>query len=151
MFLLSFIFLFLVLTTPLFYALILLAVSLLVVCISVLGSSISSLLGLLILLVYYGAIIILISYVCSVSPNLNYDLLSVNNPVFISTLFLVGRSFLGVFLPGLSLSAPSSPLMVSFFYSLMGSFRFLLVCILIIIVLFFCSTYTQVSSPFRSV
>lgn len=63
----------LVLSTPLTYALFLVVFRILMIYVLVLNCVLSGLLGLLLLLVYLGAMIILISYVCAVVPNLDYE------------------------------------------------------------------------------
>lgn len=154
LFCVSVLFILLIVSSPLFYMVILLIVSLLLVYTLVVYSALSGLLGLLILLVYYGAILILISYVCSVSPNVNYDLFGFYSPVFwfrfalsvvpIATLFFWPSDF------SFALSCPSVASLVSYFYSYLGAPSLIFICVVILIVLLFCSFYTYLSSPFRS-
>lgn len=150
MFILRVILFLIVLASPLFYSLILLFIRLFIISAATLYSVIPRLLGLLILLVYYGAIIILISYVCSVSPNLNYDFYRLSDPLFLAILTIACGSLISLFVP-ISVISFSPLILTSFFYSYAGSYCFVLVCIFMLVVLFFCSIYTQVSSPFRSV
>ncbi len=142
--------LFFLTSSPLHYALLLVAFSTLIVRILVSNSVIPGVLGFLILLVYLGAIIILLAYVCAVVPNLHYNtsLSFTNLFLFFSclTLFLVLNLFTFI---------PSSESLITFnlarfFYSIKGVIIFFLVVIIMLVILYTTSTTSQVSRPIRS-
>lgn len=135
---------------PLFYSLSLVFLSSFAVFHLVFNSVIPASIGFILLLVYLGAILILFSYVCAVVPNLSYGSLSLSLRVV-----LVIVSFIIIFLLNFSLFYFTSTIhsfnLVSYFYRTFGILSFLTTIIFILIILYSCSVFTQVSSPFRSI
>lgn len=150
---LLFILSFIILTvSPLHFSILLISFSSLVVYHLVSFSHIPALIGLLILLVYLGAIIILLAYVCAVTPNLYFGssvsitkfvLFLLSSLLFLCVNFCFFSSFSSSF--SMSFSLPS------FFYSCYGALSFFFVIIMMLVVMFVVSTSSQVRSPIRSV
>lgn len=151
MLILTFILFFTIFVSPLFYAVILLLVRGYVIFHLTVSSIMPGLISLLILLVYYRAIIILICYVCSISPNVSYEKVSTLSSTRVFIFCLVIRSAVSIAIPTQFSTSFSNLQLVSFFYSYLGSSMLLFICGIMLLVLFFCSLYTHVSSPFRSV
>jgi hypothetical protein len=104
---------------------------------------------LIFLIVYLGAIIILIGYICAVCPNLNLSSSVILSPLIslslLSTLLLSYLTF-----PSLPLSSVST--VTEFFYSSSGLFVFaVLILILFLTLLIVTSQYSTPTGPFRSV
>jgi hypothetical protein len=108
---------------------------------------VTSLTVLMLLIVYVGAIIILIGYVCAVCPNVNFSVTPGSYPLIF---FLTPLIF---FLTPACLSTPSSYFSsFNFFYSTLGLPIFLLVVfMLFLILLIVTSYYVSPKGPFRSV
>lgn len=107
-------------------------------------SLVSGLLGLLILLVYVGAIMVIVSYICAVSPNIKY---SRSLSVGVICSFVCCLTLLSLTLPSVTCPQPSPErLSPSFLFSDMGVWFVLVLCLFMLIVLIY-STYT---SPLRS-
>jgi hypothetical protein len=111
--------------------------------------SLSVLTMLIFLIVYLGAMIILIGYICAVCPNLNLSSSVMFSPILslslLSTLLLSYLTF-----PSLPLSSVST--ITEFFYSFSGLFVFaVLVLILFLTLLIVTSQYSTPAGPFRSV
>ena len=109
---------------------------------------ITSLTVLMLVIVYVGAIIILIGYVCAVCPNVNMSSQTAYVP-FVSLLFVISTLFFPSnqsFLPAASIS------IFDFFYSSYGvSVFLLLIFMLFVILLVVTSYYVSPKGPFRSV
>lgn len=109
---------------------------------------ITSLTVLILLIIYVGAIIILIGYVCAVCPNVNMSSQTAYIP-FVSLLFVISTLFFPSnqsFLPAASIS------IFDFFYSSYGvSVFLLLIFMLFVILLVVTSYYVSPKGPFRSV
>ena len=133
----------------LFYTIALLAVVVLLLYSLVANSIIHTLTMLMLLIVYVGAMIILIGYICAISPNLMV------NTTFSQSLYLFG------FIPLMSLFFDSKRWLVTFssgdyirnyFYSSFGLISFLFVVfILFVTLLMVTSQYLAPKGPFRSI
>jgi hypothetical protein len=102
----------------------------------------------ILVIVYVGAIIVLIGYICAVSPNLSlepdYTLLL---PLFIAFTLFYFINFFPIF----NLDRVFSSL-VDYYYSLQGLFTFLtLVFILFVTLLIVTCPYSVFGGPFRSI
>jgi hypothetical protein len=102
----------------------------------------------MLVIVYVGAIIVLIGYICAVSPNLSlepdYTLLL---PLFIAFTLFYFINFFPIF----NLDRVFSSL-VDYYYSLQGLFTFLtLVFILFVTLLIVTCPYSVFGGPFRSI
>lgn len=103
-----------------------------------------------ILLVYIGAMIIIIGYVCAVSPNPFYGpSLSPLLSVIFSTLLRLTIYFSFDYFHPITSSTPFSS--VSYLYGFIGLSVFFTLLFYIFIVLYSASSFTQVNSPFRSI
>lgn len=106
---------------------------------------ISSLTVLMLLIVYVGAMIILIGYVCAVCPNINLS------PTFNRSLFFIVPIFI-VFIPVHFMTPSLYSHSFNFFFTSLGSFVFVIVVlILFVILLIVTSYYVSPKGPFRSV
>jgi hypothetical protein len=113
----------------------------------VINSSVSGLLGLLILLVYVGAMIIIIRYICAVSPNMKY---SYSVSVILVTFITVLLIFLSLLLPRLGSTPNPDFLTPSFLFTDLGLWLVSILCLFIVIILMY-STYTSpIVSSLRS-
>lgn len=133
----------------LFYIISLLALSIIVLFWLVRSNQLSTLMFLLILIVYVGAIMILIGYVCAVSPNFNLTPIYENYwlIVFLPIIYFFYESYLGV----LRESAKSGALLDYFFRS-WGFFFFLIVVFMLFLTLLIVtSQYRSPQGPFRSI
>jgi hypothetical protein len=134
----------------LYYAISLLFVSVLVLCVLLSNFMISSLTVLIVCIVYLGAIMILVGYVCAICPNfiiggLFYRLLSPS-----LALFVLYFSYFPSILP--STSPPLSTTLLDFFYCSSGSFLFLVILLMLFFTLLIVtSQYLTPKGPFRSV
>jgi hypothetical protein len=101
----------------------------------------------MLLIIYVGAIIILIGYVCAVCPNVNFS----SNTKYLYSFVIF--SLLSAFMTPSAFMAPSAFMPVfNFFYSSSGvSVFILLVFMLFIILLVVTSYYFSPKGPFRSV
>ena len=107
---------------------------------------ISSLTVLMLLIVYVGAIIILIGYVCAVCPNVNFS--TTTN----SYSFVLVAPALVLLTPAQFLAPSLYSHSFNFFFTVVGSTIFLVVVlILFIILLIVTSYYVSPKGPFRSV
>lgn len=131
----------------LYFTMMLLAISIITLCSLVLNTSLASLTAFMLVIVYVGAMIVLIGYICAISPNLvlepDYSLVYVFILLF-SSFFIID-----------SFSTPSlnstTFTLVDFFYSYQGLFVFLsLVSILFLTLLIVTSQYSVPQGPFRS-
>lgn len=113
-----------------------------------LNTYISSLTALIFIIVYVGAIIILIGYICAISPNMILEPDYSNIYLFLF-LFIVFSS-----LDSLSFTrfSPTNLSMADFFYSSEGVFVFFtLAFMLFITLLIVTSQYTTPRGPFRAI
>lgn len=148
-----FIFIFLIISslflTPLTISLLLVFTSLFLA--SIIGFNFLSrgLLLFAILLVYIGAMMIIIGYVCAVSPNPFYGpSLSPLLSIILSFLVRSTAYFSFDYFNPITISTPFSS--VSYLYGFMGLSVFFTLVFYIFIVLYSASSFTQVNSPFRS-
>ena len=110
-------------------------------------SFVSGLLGLLILLVYVGAIMVIIRYICAVSPNIKY---TYSLRVVALGSFMLFLRLLVFTLPPLSPLPQPETLSPSFLFTDLGIWFAIILCLFILIVLMY-STYTSpLSSSLRS-
>ena len=110
-------------------------------------SFVRGLLGLLILLVYVGAIIVIIRYICAVSPNIKY---TYSLSVVALAAFMLCLSSVSFTLSSVTLPPPSETLSPSFLFTDFGIWLVAILCLFILIVLMY-STYTSpLSSSLRS-
>ena len=147
-FLLTFLlFLLFAFVNTLFYSIGLLAISICLLFIISLSHQIRTLTVLMLLIVYVGAIIVLIGYVCAISPNLIVtQSLSVYLGVVLSILSILFGDKLWV-LPSLFSYAPLS----SFFYSSYGLVLFVLIALMLFVTLLIVtSQYLSPKGPFRA-
>jgi uncharacterized membrane-anchored protein len=83
----------------------------------VINSCVSGLLGLLILLVYVGAMMIMIRYICAVSPNMKYSYsLGVRVVAFVTGVLIT----ISLLLPGFSSTPSPDSLTPSFLFTDLG-------------------------------
>jgi len=131
----------------LYFTMMLLAISIITLCSLVLNTSLASLTAFMLVIVYVGAMMVLIGYICAISPNLvlepDYSLVYVFILLF-SSFFIID-----------SFSTPSlnstTFTLVDFFYSYQGLFVFLsLVSMLFLTLLIVTSQYSVPQGPFRS-
>ena len=121
-------------------------VSFLVTCI-VINSSIGGLIGLLVLLVYVGAIMIIISYICAVSPNIKY---CTSIGVMVLLFFIFVALLLSSVLPAPSSTPCVDTLTPSFLFTDLGLPVVIVLCLSIVLILIY-STYTSpIASSLRS-
>jgi len=132
----------------LFYSISLLAVTTSLLCYLVSHLMLHTLTMLMLLIVYVGAIIILIGYICAICPNL---ILSSTNRGLSYYLYYL-TAYLVLFPESLSvaLSPPFTP-MCNYFYATSGGLIFsLIVVMLFITLLIVTSQYMTPKGPFRS-
>ena len=110
----------------------------------------STLTILMLCIVYIGAIIILIGYVCAVCPNVLSSKTSlINSPLLL--LILVGLFNIVAFDRSFVTSVPQKLTMVEYFYSTTGFFIFItLILMLFLTLLMVTSQYSVPKGPFRS-
>lgn len=131
----------------LYFTMMLLAISILTLSSLVLNTYLNTLTAFILVIVYVGAIIVLIGYICAISPNLvlepDYSLLL---PFWVLlVLFFMLDSFS---LPVFNMSTFT---LVDFFYSYQGLFVFItLVFMLFLTLLIVTSQYSVPHGPFRS-
>ncbi len=105
--------------------------------------------GIMLLLVYLGAIMILIGYICAVSPNFITSPVSLRQLISILTSVLASIFLFSVSLP-VARSSAETP--IALFFSSHGLFLFaLIVRILFVCLLIVTSQYFSPKGPFRSV
>jgi len=131
-----------------FYAMSLLAVVLCLLFSLVSTYCVHTLTILVLLIVYVGAMIILIGYVCAISPNLITCTVAPFSPIFLASSALLLTSCVD---PKQWLSPHRADFLRSFFYSSYGVVSFLtLIFILFITLLIVTSQYLAPRGPFRS-
>jgi hypothetical protein len=131
----------------LYFTIILLVISVLTLSSLVLNTYLSTLTAFMLVIVYVGAIIVLIGYICAISPNLvlEPDFRLTSPFILVFSLFLF---FDGFKVPTFNLSTFT---LVDFFYSYQGLFVFLsLVFMLFLTLLIVTSQYSVPQGPFRS-
>jgi hypothetical protein len=131
----------------LYFTIMLLTISVLTLSSLVINTLLNTLTAFMLVIVYVGAIIVLIGYICAISPNL------VLEPDYSITYLFVSLFFTFTILD--SFSTPtfntSTFTLVDFFYSYQGLFVFIsLVFILFITLLIVTSQYSVPQGPFRS-
>lgn len=131
----------------LYFTIMLLAISMLTLSSLVLNTYLRTLTAFMLIIVYVGAMIVLIGYICAISPNL------VLEPDFslITPFFIVFALF--SLLEGFNPTSfnMSTFTLVDFFYSYQGLFVFLsLVFMLFLTLLIVTSQYSVPQGPFRS-
>lgn len=130
----------------LYFTMALLVVSIITLAYLVLNTHLAALTGFILVIVYVGAMIVLIGYICAVSPNL---VLEPNYSYLISSFMLVLLVFTLSKFSICSFSVQSFTL-VDFFYSGQGLFMFLtLVFILFFTLLIVTSQYSTPQGPLR--
>lgn len=113
----------------------------------VFSSSLAGLLGLLILLVYVGAIIVIIRYICAVSPNIKYYF---SIRLFVAC-FLVFLVLLGaILLPYVTMPFSTSLLSPSFIFRDVGVTVLIILSLFIILILIYSTYMSPVASSLRS-
>lgn len=132
----------------LFLTMCLLAISIVSLSLLAINSHINILTAFMLVIVYVGAIIILIGYICAISPNMIIE------PNY-SNLFLLFTLFLTYYVlrPELSVSFDITTFNLSdYFYSSYGLYIFIvIVLILFLTLLIVTSQHTVPKGPFRSV
>lgn len=131
-----------------YYTLTLLSIVLLLLTSLVSVSSVHTLTMLMLLIVYLGAIIILIGYICAISPNL-----IINTNLFTGFQFLIIVLCITLFLDFKSWSVLSTTgdYLTGYFYSPFGVVPFsLVVFMLFVTLLIVTSQYLAPKGPFRS-
>ena len=139
---------------PLIYSVVLLSFSIFFLLLLSLHLNLTVLSFLLITIVYVGAIIIFIGYICAVTPNLRLERTLLTPILFIFGLFLpLSFLSLGSSYPYPKSSSASVSLdLVRFFYSSHGSLLFLLlICMIFFTLLMATSHYLRPKGPFRSI
>lgn len=131
----------------LYFTIILLVISVVTLSSLVLNTYLRTLTAFMLVIVYVGAMIVLIGYICAISPNL------VLEPDFrfilpFTLVFLAFMLFEGFKVPTFNMSTFT---LVDFFYSYQGLFIFSsLVLILFLTLLMVTSQYSVPQGPFRS-
>ncbi len=131
----------------LYFTMILLTISILTLSSLVLNTFLSSLTAFILVIVYVGAMIVLIGYICAIRPNL-----------VLEPDYSLGYFFSLLLISFILLDSFSSPVfnmstftLVDFFYSYQGLFVFIsLVLILFLTLLIVTSQYSVPQGPFRS-
>jgi len=131
----------------LYFTMMLLFISVFTLSSLVLNTYLNSLTAFILIIVYVGAIIVLIGYICAIRPNLvlepDYSILYLFI-LIILTFFILDSFSVPVF-------NTSTFTLVDFFYSFQGLFVFLsLVFILFLTLLIVTSQYSVPQGPFRS-
>ncbi len=131
----------------LYFTIMLLTISVLTLSSLVINTLLNTLTAFMLVIVYVGAIIVLIGYICAISPNL------VLEPDYSITYLFISLFFTFTILD--SFSTPtfntSTFTLVDFFYSYQGLFVFIsLVFMLFITLLIVTSQYSVPQGPFRS-
>lgn len=130
-----------------FLVLSLLAVSILSLIALSSSLSLHALTSFMLVIVYVGAMMVLIGYVCAVTPNITLE------PSYSNILAIIFTFFLTFSLsPSIDLSFSTTDITIAdYFYSSYGLFTFsLLVLMLFITLLMVTSQYTSPKGPFRS-
>jgi hypothetical protein len=129
-----------------FYTLLLLVFSVSLLYLAACSSYVTILIYVIVVIVYGGAIMILIGYICAVCPNVSFSRSSLSSMVF---LFLVPVYLLSE----LTYTSPTSLVDLSvFFYSHFGFFIFIvLFTSLFVTLLIVTSQHSSPKGPFRSV
>jgi|ERR1712127_42676 len=131
----------------LYYTMSLLMISFTVLGFLTLNTCINFLTAFILIIVYVGAMIVLIGYICAISPNLilepDYSILYFFSIYFIFTFLFTSYNF--------SLFNLRVSTIVDYFYSYQGVFIFfVLVVILFVTLLIVTSQYSVPKGPFRS-
>ena len=145
-FLVSLILLF-IYVNSLFYSISLLLIALILLSFIISLQLINSLTILILCIVYFGAIIILIGYICAICPNVN-----ISSQFSFRTIFLLFTIISIILLPFFFYNISSSLIsMTAYFYSSHGLFLFLfLIFMLLLTLLIVTSQYLIPKGPFRS-
>jgi len=131
----------------LYFTIMLLGISILTLSYLVLKTSVRALTAFILIIVYVGAIIVLIGYICAVSPNLSLE------PDYSVTSLLVILVPFRFLLEGFSFPTIRSTVftLTDFFYSFRGLFMFFsLVLMLFFTLLIVTSQYSVPQGPLRS-
>ena len=132
----------------LFYTIALLIITFLVLSYLALNRYLTFLSAFILIIVYVGAIIVLIGYICAISPNLVLEP-SYNNIFILSLILFFIIIFDSITFSTFSLTTST---IVDYFYSYQGIYIFfVLVLILFITLLIVTSQYSVPRGPFRSV
>lgn len=132
----------------LYYTIALLVISICILRYLTLNVYLTTLTALILIIVYVGAIIILIGYICAVSPNLN---LEPDFSFLYPSIFLLFLLILFFKKDSTSFSLTLSTI-TDFFYRVQGIFLFFtLIFILFICLLIVTSQYSSPRGPFRSI
>ena len=130
----------------LYFTIALLIISMFTLAFLVLNTNLSALTGFILIIVYVGAIIVLIGYICAVSPNLNLE----PNYSFLFLIILLAR--ITFFLSPISQCTFNTTVftLVDFFYSLQGLLIFFtLIFMLFFTLLIVTSQYSTPQGPLR--
>jgi hypothetical protein len=130
----------------LYFTIALLIISMFTLAFLVLNTNLSALTGFILIIVYIGAIIVLIGYICAVSPNLNLE----PNYSFLFLIILLAR--ITFFLSPISQCTFNTTVftLVDFFYSLQGLLIFFtLIFMLFFTLLIVTSQYSTPQGPLR--
>jgi hypothetical protein len=132
----------------LYYSISLLLIVLVLLSFIVSVSLIRSLTILILCIVYFGAIIILIGYICAICPNVN-----ISSQFSFTLLFIIIILSLTIFISISFINSSYSLVRITgFFYSSYGIFIFItLIFILLLTLLIVTSQYLTPKAPFRSV
>ncbi len=116
---------------------------------SVICGLLEGLLRLLVVLVYVGAIIIIICYICAVSPNIKYEVSFIG---FLSFLFCCLLFFYSILSPSYEfhLTTNNAPT-PSFFFTDVGLWILMLLCVFIVLLLILSTYISPISSSLRSI
>lgn len=133
---------------PLYYTMSLLIVSLLVLSYLALHTYLTFLTAFILVIVYVGAIMILIGYICAISPNL-----SVEPDYSVVYYFLISLPLFFLFnYLDFSYFSTTTFTIVDYFYSYQGVFIFFILIIILFVTLLIVTTqYSVPKGPFRSV
>ena len=144
-FILCLVFSMLIFSSTIYYVLILLMVSLFLLYALASNYFLSVLVFTIVIVVYVGAMIILVGYICAIRPNVYF---SSSLPVYLLPLLF---SFF-LLTPSIKLESSSLVNLSNYFYTSYGSFIFLfLILSLFITLLMVTSYYISSKGPFRSI
>lgn len=131
----------------LYFTIMLLTISILTLSALVLNTYLNSLTAFMLVIVYVGAMIVLIGYICAISPNL---VLEPDYSLVYLFIFILGSFFLLDSFSGPVFNTSTFTL-VDFFYSYQGLFVFIsLVFMLFLTLLIVTSQYSVPQGPLRS-
>lgn len=144
-FILCLVFSMLIFSSTIYYVLILLMVSLFLLYALASNYFLSVLVFTIVIVVYVGAMIILVGYICAIRPNVYF---SSRLPVYLLPLLFS----LFLLIPSVKLESSSLVNLSNYFYTSYGSFIFLfLILSLFITLLMVTSYYISSKGPFRSI